>query len=98
MSPRRQGAGRVRQTPPARGGLSRRARRRLAIALILVLIGVAASWGYTRSGARPSEMAPAFALPASTGETVRLEAFRGKLPVVLAFQRMRHDLSRGVGA
>jgi peroxiredoxin len=30
-------------------------------------------------------MAPAFALPASTGETVRLEAFRGKQPVVLVF-------------
>ena len=65
--------------------MSRRTRRRLAIALILVLIGVAASWGYTRWGARPSEMAPAFALPASTSETVRLEAFRGKQPVVLVF-------------
>ncbi|MGH7266853.1 MAG: DUF3309 family protein [Candidatus Rokuibacteriota bacterium] len=65
--------------------MSRRTRRRLVVALILMLIGVAASWGYTRWGGRPSEMAPAFALPASTGETVRLEDFRGKQPLVLVF-------------
>ena len=55
------------------------------MALILLLIGVAASWGYARWGGRPSEIAPAFALPASTGATVRLEEFRGKQPVVLVF-------------
>ena len=85
MSARRPDAARARQTPPPRRRISRRTRRRLAIALTLVLIGVAASWGYTRWGGRPSEMAPAFALPASTGETVRLEQFRGKQPVVLVF-------------
>lgn len=85
MSPRRPDAARARRTPPPRRGLSRRARCRLAVALILGLIGLAAGWGYTRWGAGPSAMAPAFALPASTGETVRLEAFRGKQPVVLVF-------------
>jgi hypothetical protein len=57
----------------------------VALALILVLTGLAASWGYTRWESRPSELAPPFVLPASTGETIRLEAFRGKQPVVLAF-------------
>jgi hypothetical protein len=57
----------------------------VAVALILMLIGLGVSWGYTRWGTRPSELAPAFALPASTGQTVRLEEFRGKQPVVLVF-------------
>jgi TRAP-type C4-dicarboxylate transport system permease small subunit len=65
--------------------MSRRSRRRVAVALILVLFGLAASWGYIRWQGRPRDVAPAFALPASTGQTVRLEEFRGKQPVVLAF-------------
>ena len=40
-------------------------------------------WLWRPSG--PGETAPDFALPASTGETVRLEDYRGKQPVVLVF-------------
>jgi hypothetical protein len=70
--------------PPARW-LSRRTRRRLRAGLILLLLtagGVAGSWWWT---SRPGATAPPFALPASTGETVRLEDYRGKQPVVLVF-------------
>jgi peroxiredoxin len=34
---------------------------------------------------RPGDTAPAFALPASSGDTVRLDDYRGKQPVVLVF-------------
>jgi hypothetical protein len=76
---------RGRQTRPTLRGMSRRTRQWVAVSLILVLTGLAVSWGYTRWGSRPSELAPAFALPASTDRIVRLEEFRGKQPVVLAF-------------
>ena len=65
--------------------LSGRARRRLTAGLILVLLiagGAAGSWWWT---SRPGEMAPAFALPASTGDTVRLDDYHGKQVVVLVF-------------
>ena len=65
--------------------MSRRTRRRVAVALILGLVGIAAGWGYTRWPVGSREVAPAFALPASTGQTVRLEEFRGKQPVLLVF-------------
>jgi hypothetical protein len=81
----RRDATRARPAQPLLRGMSRRSRRRVAVALILVLFGLASSWGYTRWQGRPSDVAPAFTLPASTGQTVRLEEFRGKQLVVLAF-------------
>ncbi|MBI2461843.1 MAG: redoxin domain-containing protein [Candidatus Rokubacteria bacterium] len=65
--------------------LSRRSRRRLKVVVILGLFVTAAGAGAWWWTSRPGEPAPAFALPASTGQTVRVEDFRGKQPVVLVF-------------
>ncbi len=73
------------KSPPPAQWLSRRTRRRLTAGLILIHLiagGAAGFWWWT---SRPGEMAPAFALPASTGQTVRLEDYRGKQPIVLVF-------------
>ncbi len=68
---------------PAARWLSRRSRRWAALGFALVVAAVGTGfWWWT---SRPGETAPAFALPASTGETVRLEDYRGKQPVVLVF-------------
>ncbi len=65
---------------------SRRNRRRLTVGLVLVvLLGGSAAGFWWRGSRPPGEMAPAFALPASSGGTVRLEDYRGKQPVVLVF-------------
>jgi hypothetical protein len=65
--------------------LSRRGWRRLKMGLAGALVAAVTAAGYGWWSSRPSEVAPVFALPASTGETVRLEDFRGKQPVVLVF-------------
>ncbi|MGH7318329.1 MAG: hypothetical protein ACRELA_01670 [Candidatus Rokuibacteriota bacterium] len=70
--------------PPARW-LSRRTRKRLTGTLILVLLAGATGAGLWWWTSRPGETAPVFALPASTGEIVRLEDYLGKQPVVLIF-------------
>lgn len=49
------------------------------------MLVAAAAGGYTWWTAGPGEVAPPFALPASTGQTVRLEDYRGQHPVVLVF-------------
>ena len=67
------------------GWLSHRRRRRLSVALALGLLVAVAAAGFWWWTSRPGETAPPFALPASTGETVRLEDYRGKQPVVLVF-------------
>jgi len=51
------------------------------VALVVAAVGAGYTWWSGPSG----EIAPAFALPASTGETVRLEDYRGKQPVLLVF-------------
>ena len=53
--------------------------------LVAVFLVAAAAGGYTWWMAGPGEVAPPFALPASTGQTVRLEDYRGQQPVVLVF-------------
>jgi len=47
------------------------------------LLAVTAAEGAARPG--PGDVAPAFSLPASTGQTVSLADFQGKKVVVLAF-------------
>ena len=64
---------------------SRRIRRRVGVGLVAAFLVAAAAAGYRWWTAGPSELAPAFALPASTGQTVRLEDYRGQQPVVLLF-------------
>ena len=80
-------------TPRPRGserawGLSRRNRRRLTVALVagvlLALGGGGLAWWTSRTS-RAGDMAPPFTLPASTGNTVRLEDYREKQPVLLVF-------------
>ena len=73
------------KSPPPARWLSRRTRQRLAAGLVLVLLIAGSAAGFWWWTARPGEAAPAFALPASTGQTVRLEDYRGKQPVVLIF-------------
>lgn len=73
-----------REAEPARW-LSRRNRKRLTAALILGVLVAGAGAGFVWWRSQPGETAPAFALPASTGQTVRLEDYRGKQPVVLVF-------------
>ena len=70
--------------PPARW-LTRRSGRRWTTGLIVILLVAATSAGVAWWTSRPGEMAPPFALPASTGETVRLEDYRGRQPVLLVF-------------
>lgn len=70
--------------PPTRWR-SQRSRKRWTIGLVLGLLVAAVGAGAWWWTSRPGEVAPAFALPASTGQTVRLEDYRGKQPVVLAF-------------
>lgn len=53
--------------------------------LVAVFLIAAAAGGYTWWTAGPGKVAPPFALPASTGQTVRLEDYRGQQPVVLVF-------------
>jgi len=81
--PKREGHGQKGQ-PPARW-LSRRTRTRLTAGLVLVHLVAGAGAGFWWWTSRPGEPAPAFALPASTGEIVRLEDYRGKQSVVLVF-------------
>ena len=77
--------GRSRRGQPAGRWLSRRGRKRLTVALVLGLLIAAGAAGFWWWTSRPGETAPVFALPASTGETIRLEDYRGKQPVVLVF-------------
>jgi hypothetical protein len=75
-----------RQERPGCRGLSRRARTRLSAAFVVtLLLAAAGGWAYWWRASQPGESAPGFALPASTGDTVRLEDYRGKQPVVLVF-------------
>lgn len=69
---------------PARW-LSRRNRKRLTVGVVVVALLAGIGGGAWWWSSRPGEAAPAFALPASTGETVRMEDYRGKQPVVLIF-------------
>ena len=64
---------------------SRRVRKRVAVAVVALALVAAAGGGYTWWTAEPGEVAPPFALPASTGQTVRLEDYRGRQAVVLVF-------------
>ena len=75
----------VQKSRPPAWWLSRRVRKRIMVGLVLALIVAGTGAGYTWWSARPGETAAAFALPASTGGTVRLEDYRGKQPVVLVF-------------
>ncbi len=65
--------------------LSRRNRRRLTVVLVAGVLLAAGGGGLAWWMSRPVDMAPPFTLPASTGETVRLENYRGKQPVLLVF-------------
>jgi hypothetical protein len=69
------------QTPPALGARAGQAPSTSEPAAAQSPAAAAAS--ATRPG--PGAEAPAFALPASTGATVRLADFKGKKTVVLAF-------------
>lgn len=53
----------------------------LVLGLLVAAVG-AGTWWWT---SRPGDVAPTFALSASTGQTVRLEDYRGRQPVVLVF-------------
>lgn len=55
----------------------------VGVAIVIGLLGAAV--GANAAGPRVGEVAPAFALPASTGGTVRLADFAGNRHVVLAF-------------
>ncbi len=81
MNPARQGW----KGGPSLRWRSRRSWKRWTVGLLLGLLVAAAGTGAWWWTSRPGEVAPAFALPASTGQTVRLEDYRGRQPVVLAF-------------
>lgn len=53
------------------------------LALLPLIASLAAPAGSARL--KPGDLAPDFSLPASTGKTVTLSEFRGKMAVVLAF-------------
>lgn len=63
----------------------RRSLQRWTVGLVLGLLVAAAGAGSWWWSSQPGELAPTFALPASTGKTVRLEDYRGRQPVLLAF-------------
>lgn len=63
----------------------RQSPKRWTVGLVLGLLVTVAGAGFWWWTSRPGEVAPAFALPASTGQTVRLEDYLGKQPVVLVF-------------
>lgn len=74
-----------RRDQPRAPWLSRRTRHQVGVGLGVALVVAAVGAGYTWWSGHSGEVAPAFALPASTGETVRLEDYRGKQPVLLVF-------------
>jgi hypothetical protein len=71
------------QTPPALGARAGQAPSPSTSEPAAAQSPAAAAASATRPG--PGAEAPAFALPASTGATVRLADFKGKKTVVLAF-------------
>lgn len=55
------------------------------LSLAALGVFVLAVKGQTRSGLKVGDMAPDFALPATTGQEIRLSDFRGQKAVILAF-------------
>jgi hypothetical protein len=53
--------------------------------IVPLLLAGAGGWLWWSRPSQPGEPAPGFALLASTGDTVRLEDYRDKQPVVLVF-------------